>query len=133
MKYIHGCIGFCLLFLACQQEITPVEGSENLIGTWNLVEVLYDPGNGSGVFTPVDSEADISFFADGRFKANHDLCTLSTTANDHQTGVFSPVDRTLTPTGCSPGKAAITYQVNGDTLDLGFPCIEPCLHKYTRE
>ncbi len=132
MKFYHILLLLPIFSLGCRQEMLPVEGAEELLGDWELIEVLYDPGNGSGVFTPVDSDARISFFADGSFVSNHDLCTLSTIGDENQKGVFSPMDMTLTPEGCNFGQRDLSYQVGGDTLVLSFPCIEPCLQKYLR-
>jgi len=45
-----------LLFVSCDNYSDPVIETPELLGTWRLIEVLADPGNGSGTFNPVDSD-----------------------------------------------------------------------------
>ena len=52
-------LSLSILFLACSTEDnTDVQ----LAGTWKLIEVLADPRDGSGTYTPVDSDKTITFF-----------------------------------------------------------------------
>ena len=41
------------LVIYCSED--PEVGSAELIGKWQLSEVLFDPGDGSGEFQPVES------------------------------------------------------------------------------
>ncbi|NNJ37670.1 MAG: hypothetical protein HKP23_00325, partial [Flavobacteriaceae bacterium] len=51
---------FLLLSLACTSDDPEIE----ILGEWQLVEVLADPGDGSGKFKSVDSNKRITFFED---------------------------------------------------------------------
>ena len=60
---------------------------------FQLVEVLYDPGDGSGVFQPVESLKKIIFFDDDTFKVEHgDFCSFQEGPNLESTGTIDFVD-----------------------------------------
>jgi hypothetical protein len=67
-----------LLASCAKDEENPTNNPETEItGTWKLVEVYLDPGDGSGDFEPVQSEKTVTFHGDGTVTSNGDLCTLS--------------------------------------------------------
>jgi hypothetical protein len=101
-----------------------------LTGTWKLSHVLADPGDGSGTFTPVDSEKLLSFSDNGNFTSNGSVCDMSVELNANTNGTYSEDNSTLHPIDCPD--AGLKFEVNNNTLNLIYPCIEPCIAKYTK-
>ncbi len=118
------------LLLSCEGDDTV---SPELIGTWQLSEVLADPGDGSGTFNSIDSDKTITFFADGSVQSNATLCNLSTQPDEPSAGVYSLQDSTITP-DC-PGQDFffnIKFVIEGSNLILTYLCIESCAEKYVK-
>jgi hypothetical protein len=105
--------------------------SSNLLkGTWKLTEVLADPGDGSGTFNSVNSNKNLIFSNSGNLSSNGVICDMSIETNVSSTGTYSEVNSTINSTNCPNN--TIKYELNGNTLILIYPCIEPCKAKYTR-
>ena len=105
--------------------------SSNLLkGTWKLTEVLADPGDGSGTFNSVNSTKNLIFSNSGNLSSNGAICDMSIETNLSSTGTYSEVNSTINSTNCPNN--TIKYELNGNTLILIYPCIEPCKAKYTR-
>jgi len=128
---------FCLAFLlACGQTDVIVEEIPNptnadLVGQWQLIETLADPGNGSGTFRPVTSSRVIEFLGDATVTSNEALCNPFATNNDSSTGIYSAEDRTITPDACS--NIPLSFELNtANELIVYFVCIEACAHKYRK-
>ncbi len=105
-----------------------------LSGTWQLIEILGDPGDGSGNFEPVTSNRTITFGEEGAYIANGDLCLFTEASDTESSGIFWADDQNVEPNGCRSlaPRSGITYEFSGDELLLSYPCIEPCRHKYRR-
>ncbi|NNM18501.1 MAG: hypothetical protein HKP24_08010, partial [Croceitalea sp.] len=58
------------------------------MGTWQLVEILADPGDGSGTYTPVDSNKMIVFDNNGRFSSNGAICSFAAAVNENVEGTY---------------------------------------------
>ena len=102
----------------------------SLTGTWELKEVLMDPGNGSGVFTAVSSDKNLIFHTNGNVTSNGIICDMSIESNTSTTGTYSENDSTIISATCQ--NLIIKYELSGDTLILKYPCIEACKAKYTK-
>jgi len=118
-----------LLFLtACKKDPTP--GVETEVGKWQLVEVLFDPGDGSGGWQEVDEDMplrEIEFKEDGSFLSNMPLCPIVGIQPDTP-GTYSKSEQTITTnTNCE-----IPYSFEDGFIILSFQCIEPCLEKFKR-
>ena len=125
-------LALCLFALtACQDDD---DGNRpGARSSWELAFVLADPGNGSGVFTPVDSDRTLDLLDEGSWVANENLCTFGTTDEQASTGVYSLEDGTFTVDDCvTTGGSPFSIEVRGDTLDLTYLCIEACAHRYLR-
>ncbi len=61
------------LFFACSNN-DQNNTETQLIGEWKLIEVLADPGDGSGTFQPIKSTKTIGFKNDGTITTNISLC-----------------------------------------------------------
>ncbi|GGB65223.1 hypothetical protein GCM10007424_01440 [Flavobacterium suaedae] len=135
MKKIVFLLTLLFLTVSCSDDddnkTTPQQST--IIGTWQLVEVYFDPGDGSGDFTAVDSDKTITFNTDATVSSNGDLCTMEIEASTASSGTYSENDNTLN-LNCnfSEGTPQITYEINGSYLILNYPCIEACQIKYSK-
>lgn len=104
-----------------------------ITGEWKLIAQLMDPGDGSGVFTEVESDKTITFFKNGKLESNQNLCSIGSGSAEPSEGTYSMEDSTLIITTCSGSTAPeIGFSVSGDTLILTYLCIEACGEKYVR-
>lgn len=104
-----------------------------LVNSWRLIEVLADPGDGSGTFQPVASDKTIEFFSDGTISSNGILCQMSAESGTGSTGMYDEVEMTITPDNCGIFPFVILYEFSGEHLILSYPCFEPCREKYEQQ
>ncbi|MBT8205937.1 MAG: hypothetical protein KJO20_11230 [Eudoraea sp.] len=118
-----------LLSLACTSDDPEIE----ILGEWQLVEVLADPGDGSGKFKSVDSNKRITFFEDGSYTSNGIICDFTTSAEEASGGQYTiDEDGYLIP--CSdPVSYTVGLRLEDGFLIISFPCIEPCLQKFRKQ
>jgi hypothetical protein len=130
-KIIAPLVIIILLFSSCSDD-----SSENvkLVGKWKLIEVLADPGDGSGVFRSVNSDKTIEFFSDGTVKSNGSLCYMNIGSDQRGEGTYSLEENTITPKNCSLNEVDIKifYEFNNSKLILNFFCFEPCREKFVK-
>jgi len=120
-----------LIFTSCKKE-EEQEPIADLVGNWELIEMLADPGDGSGVFEPVVSDRQLSFFADGNLDCVGNLCEFSFfSSGPITTGKYSISTTLITDMSCDENYQ-IAFEVTSDTLILRYPCIEPCQAKYLK-
>lgn len=126
--------GLFLLVLSCKND----DDSNNnvneptLIGTWQLIEIYGDPGDGSGGFEPVDSDKSISFFENGTLTSNGSLCNMSNQAGDSTNGTYNTEESVILPSDCSFENYQIFFEIENSNLILSYPCIEACNEKYIK-
>ncbi len=117
------------LFISCNSDEL---NFEELTGKWQLVEVLMDPGDGSGVFETVTSNRTITFAESGAFISKGDLCEISDSDENASSGSYNTIDETLTIDSCDDLNSTITYKLKNKRLILVYTCIEGCKHKYQK-
>ncbi|WP_224483331.1 hypothetical protein [Robertkochia aurantiaca] len=124
---------FTLLFLGCSDDDT--DSANPLLGAWQMTEQLVDPGDGSGEFRPVDTGRRLRFYEDGALESLGTLCFITTNDQAYALGNYNLAQRTIQPLGCEnyDSGAVISFELDGNTLILNYPCIEPCAQKYVRE
>ena len=125
MKISFAILVILSLFTSCKKN-----KRDSLTGTWELKEVLMDPGNGSGVFTAVSSDKNLVFHSNGNVNSNGIICDMSIESNTSTSGTYSENDSTIISATCQ--NLIIKYELSGDTLILIYPCFEACKAKYTR-
>ncbi|MCX6191848.1 MAG: lipocalin family protein [Flavobacteriia bacterium] len=125
MKISFAIFVILSLFTSCKKN-----KRNSLTGTWELKEVLMDPGNGSGVFSAVSSDKNLVFHTNGNVNSNGIICDMSIESNTSTSGTYSEIDSTIISTTCQ--NLVIKYEVNGDTLILIYPCFEACKAKYIK-
>lgn len=123
--------GLLLLSSSCEKD--ECTSSTGIVGEWELIEELMDPGDGSGTFQPVTSNKEIKFCKDGTFEANGGMCFMGTQTDSTHTGTYDETTETFSPDNCmSMMPMAYYYSVTGNTLILSYQCIEGCQQKYYR-
>ena len=125
MKISFAILVILSLFTSCKKN-----KRDSLTGTWELKEVLMDPGNGSGVFTAVSSDKNLVFHSNGNVNSNGIICDMSIESNTSTSGTYSAIDSTIISSTCQ--NLIIKYEVSGDTLILIYPCFEACKAKYIK-
>ena len=125
MKISFAILVILSLFTSCKKN-----KRHSLTGTWELKEVLMDPGNGSGVFTAVSSDKNLVFNTNGNVNSNGIICDMSIESNTSTSGTYSENDSTIISATCQ--NLIIKYELSGDTLILIYPCFEACKAKYNR-
>ena len=125
MKISFAILVILSLFTSCKKN-----KRDSLTGTWELKEVLMDPGNGSGVFTAVSSDKNLVFHTNGNVNSNGIICDMSIESNTSTSGTYSENDSTIISATCQ--NLIIKYELSGDTLILIYPCFEACKAKYMR-
>jgi len=125
MKISFAILVILSLFTSCKKN-----KRDSLTGTWELKEVLMDPGNGSGVFTAVGSDKNLVFHTNGNVNSNGIICDMSIESNTSTSGTYSEIDSSIISATCQ--NLIIKYELSGDTLILIYPCFEACKAKYNR-
>jgi hypothetical protein len=128
MKKIFTVLISVVIFSCASDDKDSTENTPTAIGTWKLIEVLSDPGDGSGVYTAVNSDKTITFFANGKVEASVRLCG-SGSDNESNTGRFDEEKGIIIPNGCS---YSIHVEFKDTYMFLTLPCIEPCGEKYEK-
>ena len=141
MKY--GIIFLVMTLFNCSTNTTAeTEEDQKVVGKWKIIEQLADPGDGSGTFSPIESERTIEFFSDGTVRINGVLCFMSSEVRDQETGSYMlntdsnsdfQFDGEIIPNVCSSRSARVYFDlpVSGQLI-LWYPCIEGCAQKFVR-
>ncbi len=124
-----------LLCSCANDDDTNVTGE--IIGRWRLIEQLLDPGDGSGVFRPVESDFIIEFLPDGTYKANRLICNIPNDPGGISTGTYDTEDMLISTENCSDNQGGTftlqrPYRFDGNSLIIELPCIEPCAEKFQK-
>lgn len=119
------------LFISCSKDDDEnnVE-NDTLIGKWELVENLSDPGDGSGVFEVVESDKTIEFFADSTVVSNGSLCYNNIEADGESSGTYTETE--ISSDDCESVGIPISFEWMDDTLIISYPCFEACQAKYSK-
>ena len=120
---------FLILFLvlSCNDDV-----DASVVGDWLLVEVLVDPGDGSGVFNRVSSDKMISFQSDGTVTSNGIICGIDTETNTPSVGTYSEEDLFFETDACGIPNQRFTFEITGSTLTFFAQCIEACGVRYRK-
>ena len=130
-KLIFSLITVGILF-ACNNDDDSNSNTE-LAGNWKLIEVLLDPGDGSGTFSSVESEKTITFEIGGTITSNGTLCDMSINSDNQTSGTYSNSESTFNSSDCNNPDYNFTFEQNESILIINYPCIEPCQAKYEKE
>ena len=120
------------ILFSCDSDDDSNSNSE-LIGKWKLIEILADPGGGSGTFTAVDSDKIITFENNEIITSNGRLCDMSIQSGNPTSGNYSISDMTFNSSDCANPDYDYTFEQNGNMLIINYPCFEPCKAKYQKQ
>lgn len=126
-------LGLLLTIISCDKNDDNENTDSLLIGEWQLIEVLADPGDGSGTFRSVESDKFIKFHDDGKIISNGAICNTSIESDLVSSGTYSLADSTISSPDCSESAIKISFELQGTNLILNYPCIEPCRAKFEKK
>ena len=120
MKKVLPILLALFLFSGCEKESFD---TDELIGSWKLIETLADPGDGSGTFRPYDGNQVLDFHRDSTISYTEPLCSNEITVEMR----FDT--STIFGDECS---YSYSYELKDGYLYLYQPCIEPCALKFEK-
>ncbi|WP_394970666.1 lipocalin family protein [uncultured Croceitalea sp.] len=130
-----------ILLFSCSDDNQVFESTEQLVGTWLLIEQYADPGDGSGEYKPVNSDRIVTFNANGTYSSNGSFCNLFIDSNEDVSGNYEinlndlskySSENFLIPEGCSFEDGRVFIHFEGNNLILSYLCIEGCGQKYRK-
>ncbi len=130
MKKVLIIASVLAIIISCSKNCE--KGNTKILNSWLLIEQLIDPGDGSGVFVPVDSQKTIEFLDDGTVVSNGSLCYMNSDTGTATISVFDSTEKYIIPGSCMGPEHKITYEIIDDTLLLYYPCFEPCTQKFVK-
>jgi len=104
-----------------------------LTGTWKLVELYSDPGDGSGKFNRVNSEKVFIFKEDGTLTSNGSICEIDNVIGVPSSGTFSSEDLTFRSSDCSNPDYDYEFTKSGDIITIFYFCFEGCGAKFKKQ
>ncbi len=125
-------IALLITTLACNSDDNDDE-PQGIIGEWLLIEMLADPGDGSGEYIPVDSSKRIILMEDGTYSSNGDICAFSSELTNPTSGSYESTDNGYVIDCESPFPTPLRLSLDNGYLIVAFSCIEPCLQKFERQ
>ncbi len=131
MKQLIILLGLIGLLSSCNSDDDSSPNTD-LVGEWKLIEVLADPGDGSGTFSAVESNKIIRFHQDGTVSSNGTICSMSIEANNPTSGTYSLINSTINSLDCNNPDYNYQFEHDGNILIVIYPCIEPCQAKYRK-
>lgn len=120
-------IGFLVSCNSDNQE----KSTPELTGTWKLIEVLADPGDGSGAFKAVRSNKTIEFKSNGTIVTNTSLCDPYSD-EIKSSGSFNLVNHSIITNCQNPNIATIYFELKNDYLLLHYLSNEGYSQKFQR-
>ncbi|MGB0879431.1 MAG: hypothetical protein ACPGTO_02575 [Polaribacter sp.] len=109
------------------------DSNKELIGNWKLIEILADPGDGSGTFSSVQSNKIITFESSGIITSNGNLCDMTLNSDNQTSGTYSDSESTFNSSDCNNPSYNFSFEQNENILIVNYPCIEPCQAKYIKQ
>lgn len=120
-------IGF---FVSCNSDDQEKSATE-LTGTWKLVEILADPGDGNGTFKAVQSNKTIEFKSNGTIVTNTSLCDPYSD-EIKSSGSFNLATKSITTNCQNPNIATIFFELKNGYLLLHYLSNEGYFQKFQR-
>lgn len=119
-----------LIFIAAVSILTSCYNciEDEATDKYYLIEVLLDPGDGSGIFEPVESEKFIELHQDGTVTSNGEICGFGVESNSATAGTFAFDTNTISTPYCID----LSFELVENELIIDYPCIEPCRAKFLK-
>lgn len=134
------CILASSILFSCSSNEDMVDVS--LIGTQEISEINNDPGDGSGVYTKVESSKVLIFQSNNEVTSNGSLCDNTINSDSPSSGVYIMNQDTVSSgiiqsLGCnnnfSEPTLAIRFEIKRSILYIYYPCFEGCAAKYVKK
>jgi hypothetical protein len=121
-------------FASCNNDDDSNSQDSDLVGDWKLIEMYISEGSINGTFSPVVSNKTISFLNNGIINSNGSLCHLTTSVGNPTSGTYFETESYFITDACTEliPNLEFSFEINGNTLIISYPCIEPCLVKYEK-
>lgn len=142
MKQLFFILTLMGILVACTKDktiVSVVDGectisvvdtsTQGLVDEWKLIEILVDPGNGSGTFSPVTSNKTIEFHSNGTVSSNGNLCSMNEASSTASSGTYSTINSTISSSACTN----LHFTLSTNYLIIDYPCIEPCRARFQRQ
>ena len=131
MNRLLRILSLFVLLTACETESNdPLDGN-SLYGTWQLSDVLFDPGDGSGIFMPRDSGEELTLHPNGTLVSNWDPCRLNGPVGEENKGKYLETGTRRFELLCATQENLFAEGVLEDGfLLLYYPCTEPCVYRF---
>lgn len=110
------------LVTSCSKEKL---NDKDLVNSWHLIESLQDPGDGSGTFQKVESDAIIKFFDDNTVSYSNSFCNGENSSNS---ATYSTVENKIYP-DCN-SRLSFSFKIENNRLIIYYNCIEGCAEKF---
>lgn len=122
------------LFTSCNNDDDAPTQEVSLIGNWRLIELLADPGDGSGTFQPITSDKTLTFNSNGEITSNQSLCNLLNNDPTSNSGTYSTITGNINVPSCfNNSPLSIGFEISNEgNLIIAYPCIEGCMEKYIK-
>lgn len=131
MKNVLLIASVVAIIISCSKDSDDNDNAK-LLNSWLLIEQLIDPGDGSGVFVPVDSQKTIEFLDNGTVVSNGSLCFINSITGSATISAYNSTEKYIIPGDCIGADYMLTYEVIHDKLLLYYPCFEPCVQKFVK-
>ncbi|MEM9327018.1 MAG: hypothetical protein AAGA85_15225 [Bacteroidota bacterium] len=127
--YLLSLLVLLAIATGCSDDPKP---DAQVVGVWQLTEILADPGDGSGTFQPTSIDKTVTFFDDATVATTQSFCAYG--ADDFASGVarYSEAEGTIEPDCPAVPGLLLPYFMAGDELVISYLCIEPCAEKYRK-
>lgn len=134
MRFVQSfCIIIVLIATSCNSDTKNLDEA-TIIGSWNLEENCFSPGDTSLICNPPDEATVLDFFDDGRFELTigNFKCTGNYTVTEAEFG--DEIMMTTDDEGCTFGSNNYRVaEVNNEKLVFNWiGCIEPCISEFSR-
>lgn len=121
-----------LLLAGCEDDSDDRLTLTQLEGTWLLTEVLFDPGDGSGVFEESDAGFSITLNPDNTFEANFHVCRVFE-PGDRREGDYVRIGASEILISCQEQIInSIQGRLEDGNLIFYYPCITPCVYRFKK-
>ncbi|TMU56611.1 lipocalin family protein [Flagellimonas algicola] len=129
MKRIATLAFAIILVLSCSND--DIYAESDIVGTWKLIQIKADPGDGSAEFRSVKSEKTIQFKSNGTVSTNTSLCDPYS-EEIRTAGKFDLENLTITTNCENPNIATISFEWQDETLVLNFISNEGYSQKFQK-
>jgi len=130
----------CILFLviigmfSCSDSDEKTENPE-LLGDWELIEILSTDGDGPGVFRKTDNGKIVSFYPDGKIQSTSSICNPfeKSLLQVLREGTYSLTDNTIHPSMCNTvTPPVINFEIKDGSLIISYLYDEAYKEKYRK-